>query len=240
MKEKIKNIFGSFSGYVGYVSLFTLFVIMIVLVISGFYGWQKYQEIKFPDKAARGEIKGPSYYLNGIKDQIGQALEKKDIKNKRAMELAEPTKIVSDKANLISFEIPKSWTISASEGSRGVQISRLVADNSYFSKSADDKSTIINAGAELTIQITRGENRTGFEGNGGHADIQITRNNIDVNGKENIYHLFGEAGYPGADILDDHIVYNGNTYLFRLVYNPQTFSDAEYTFQEILNSIQFK
>jgi hypothetical protein len=240
MRTKIKNIFNYLGGYVGYVSLFTLFIIVVILIISGFYGWQKYQEKKFPELAARGEIKGPAYYLNGIKKQIDEIMGKKDIKNQRAMELAGSTKVVTDKANLLSLEIPESWAVVSTEGVKGSQISQLVINNSYFSQHKDDTLSIIDKGAELLIQITRGENRSGFEEKGGHSDLLITRKDIGVGGKENIYHLFKEPSYPNSDILDDHLVHNGDTYLFRLAYNPLTFSDAEYTFQEILASIKLR
>lgn len=240
MPTKIKNFFGNLHGHVGYVSLFTLFIVMVILVISGFYGWQKYQELKFPEKAARGEIMGPSYYIKEIKKKVDGIMEQKDFKSQRAMELVESAKIISDKAGLFSVEIPESWVVVSSDGVKGSQISQLVIGNSYFLKHEDGASMIIDKGAQLLIQITKGENRSGFEGTGGHFNVLITKKDVIIGGKENVYHLFKDPNYPNADILDDHLVNNGNTYLFRLTYNSTTFSDAEYTFQEILNSIKFK
>lgn len=235
-KTKIINIFKNFGGYA---SPFSIFITVIIMVISGFYGWQKYQEYKFPEKAARGEIVGPAYYIKAIKLEIDKILGKKDIRGKRAIELAEGTKRTNDKANLYSFEFPGSWIIIANEGAQGVQLSRLVIQNSYFSGREENKMNIIDKGAELSVQVTRGENKAAFDGNGGHAGLISSRKDIDVNGKENMYHVFREPGYPDAQILDDHVVHGGNTYLFCLAYNPETFSDAEFTFQEILASVKF-
>lgn len=240
MKTKIKKYFGNLNGYVGYASLFTLFIMMVILVITGLYSWQRYQEYKFPEKAARGEITGPSFYIKEIKKKIDGIMGQKDVKSQRAMELAESIKVISDKANLLSLEIPESWIVVSSEGAKDAQISQLVINNSYFSQHEDGASLIIDKGAQLLIQVTKGENRTGFKEKGGHEELLITRKNINVSGKENIYHLFRDPNYPGADILDDHLISNGNTYTFSLVYNPVTFSDAEYTFQEILSSVKFK
>lgn len=236
MKTKIID---SFKNFGGYASPFSIFIIVVILVISGFYGWQKYQEYKFPEKAARGEITGPAYYAKAIKLEIDKILGKKDIKGKRAIELAEGTKRINDKANLYSFEFPGSWIIIANEGAQGTQLSRLVIQNSYFSGREENKMNIIDKGAELSILVTRGENKAGFNGNGAHAELISSRKDIDVNGKESAYHVFREPGYPNAQILDDHVVYNGNTYIFRLAYDPETFSDAEFTFQEILASVKF-
>lgn len=236
MRTKIISLFKNFRGYA---SPFSIFIIMIILVISGFYGWQKYQEYKFPEKAARGEIIGPAYYIKAIRLEIDKILGKKDIKGKRAIELAEGTKRINDKANLYSFEFPGSWVITVNEGAQGAQVSRLVIQNSYFSRREENKMKIIDRGAELSVQVTRGENKAAFSGSGGHAGVMSSKKDADVNGKENIYHVFREPGYPNAQILDDHVVYNGNTYLFRLVYDPETFSDAEFTFQEILASVKF-
>ncbi len=225
---------------IGYISLFTLFLLAVLLIAGGFYGWEKYQEKKYPEKAARGEITGPSFYIKEIKKKIDGIMGQKDVKSQRAIELAESIKVISDKANLLSLEIPESWAVVSSEGTKDVQISQLVINNSYFSQHEDGASLIIDKGAELLIRVIKGENRSGFEEKGGHAEPVITNKDINVSGKENIYHLFREPGYPNADILDDHLINNGNTYLFRLIYNPVTFSDAEYTFQEILSSIKFK
>lgn len=236
MGTKIKNLCANFSGYA---SPFSIFIIVVILVISGFYGWQKYQEYKFPEKAARGEIIGPAYYIKAIRLEIDKILGKKDIRGKRAIELAEGTKRINDKANLYSFEFPGSWVIATNDGTQGAQVSRLVIQNSYFSGHEENKMSIIDKGAELSILVTRGENKAAFNGSGGHAGLISSRKNVDVNGKENVLHIFKEPNYPNAQILDDHVVYNGSTYLFRLVYNPETFSDAEFTFQEILASVKF-
>ncbi|MFA4817537.1 MAG: hypothetical protein WC608_02290 [Parcubacteria group bacterium] len=230
-KTRIVNILKNFSG----ASLSSIFIIMVILIVGGSYGWQKYQEHKFPEKAARGEIIGPFYYIKAIKLEIDRILEKKDTKGKRAMELAESTKKINDKANLYSFEFPQSWVIIVNEGAQGAQVSRLAVQNSYYSGREENKIKIIDQGAEFSIIVTRGENKSG----GGHAGKVATKNDAHVGGKENVLHIFKEAGYPGAEIIDDHVVFGGNTYIFRLAYNPQTFSDAEFTFREILASVKF-
>jgi hypothetical protein len=240
MKIKIKNK----NGYVGYVSLFTLFLIAVILIWSGFYGWQKYQEHKYPEKAVRGEIKGFSYYFSGIKSKIGEVLGKKDLKNKRAMELAEATKIIRDKANLYSLSVPQSWTVVSSNGQAGNQISSLVAQSSYFQSYENivnngAKITTFGAGAKLTVRVMKGEDKSAFSGNGGHTSLISLRNDVKVEGQESVYHIFREPTSFDGQILDDHFIHNGNTYIFRFEFDPQNYSDAEFTFQEILDSVKF-
>lgn len=232
MKEKIKNLLTSFSGYA---SPFSIFILFVFLVVSGSYGWQKYQEYKFPEKAARGEITGPAYYVKMIKLEIDKILENKGLKDKRALELAGGGKKINDKANIYSFEYPENWIVIANEGASGVQVSRLIIQNSYFSAREENKTKIIERGAEFSVIAARGENKSG----GGHAGEVITKKDAHVDGKENVLHIFSEPDYPGAQILDDHVAYGGNTYIFRLVYDPETFSAAEFTFREILNSVNF-
>jgi hypothetical protein len=224
----------------GYVSLFSIFLITIILVISGFYGWEKYQKIKYPEKASKGEIKGPKYYYNGIVDIINSIIKKKEIKGKRAIELAEGEKMINDKAGLYSVQIPNNWEILINESARGSIISNFIAQSSYFKSRKNEKNLeYIDAGARLSIQIFKGENKIGFSEKGGHVDFISSRKDINVNGKENTGHIFKEPKYPNAQIMDGHVIYGGNTYLFRLTYNPENFSDAEFTFREIVESLKF-
>ncbi len=232
-----------FKNFGGYASLFLVFLIVVILIVSGLYGWQKYEEYKYPEKAARGEIKGLSFYYNGIKERINQILEKKDIKNMRAMELAESDKTISDAEKFYTLEIPESWVIVSSEKSKGAQISKIVAQSSYFTSRENEQngSNYIDyeKGAQFTAQVSRGENKSAFLGNGGHGSLLADRRDIPVYGQESVYHVFKEPNISNGQVIDDHVIYKGNTYLFRLVYNPDTFSDAEFSFQEILASVKF-
>lgn len=224
---------------IGYVSLFTLFLLAMLLIIGGFYGWQKYQEKKYPEKAARGEIKGISYYLSGIQEKINSVLEKKDIKSKRAMELVESVKVVNDEARLYSLEVPQSWIIVSSEGDKNNKLSNLVMQSSYFSTSETAGKKYYDAGAKFSASVTAGENKNFLEGNGGHKNL--IKNGKDSEGSgEYIYHIFKDPDSENGQVVDGHIIRGGNTYLFTMIYNPQTFTDAEYTFKEIIYSVKFK
>ncbi len=224
---------------IGYVSLFTLFLLAMLLIVGGFYGWEKYQEKKYPEKAARGEIKGISHYLSGIQEKIDSVLEKKDIKGKRAMELAESVKVVNDETRLYSLEVPQSWVVVLNEGNRGNQVSRLILQSSYFSASETGEKKYYDAGAKFSVSITAGENKNVLEGNGGHADlIKIGKDKGE--GVEYAYHIFKDPDSENGQIIDAHIIRGGNTYLFTMIYNSQTFTDAEYTFKEIMYSVRFK
>ncbi len=236
MGNKIKIFF---KGPRGYVSNFTLFLIAVFLIAGGFYGWEKYQEKKYPDKAVAGEIRGISYYLSGIGEKINLVLEKKDIKNKRAMELAESAKIMSDKAGFYSLEVPQSWVAVLNEAGKNNKLSSLVMQSSYFSARETDKKKYYDAGAKFSVSIAAGENKNILEGNGGHLNL-IKKGSGSGQGGEYIYHIFKDPDSENGQAIDGHIIHNGNTYLFSMIYNPQTFTDAEYTFQEILNSIKFK
>lgn len=224
---------------IGYVSLFTLFLAAVLLIIGGFYGWQKYQEKKYPEQAARGEIKGISYYLSGIQEKIDSVLKTKDIKNQRAMELAESAKAISDKAGLYSLEVPQSWTVVLNEGNRGNQVSRLILQSSYFSASETAGKKYYGAGAKFSVSITAGENKNILEGNGGHKNLIKNGKDSGESG-EYTFHIFKDPDSENGEAIDAHIIHKGNTYLFTLAYNPQNFTDAEYTFKEILNSVKFK
>ncbi len=53
------------------------------------------------------------------------------------------------------------------------------------------------------------------------------------------YHIFKDPDSENGEVMDGHIARSGKTYLFAITYNPETFSDAEFTFQEILDSVKF-
>lgn len=223
---------------IGYISLFTLFLAAVLLIAGGFYGWEKYQEYKYPKLAARGEIKGISYYLNGIQEKIGRAIERKDIKGKRAVELAESGKIISDKAGLYSLEVPQSWVVVSSEGDKNSKLSNLVMQSSYFSSHEIGGKKYYDAGTKFSVSVTAGENKNVLEGNGGHKNLIKTEKGDGESG-EYAYHIFKDSDSENGQIIDAHILGGGNTYLFTMIYNPQTFTDAEYTFKEIMYSVKF-
>jgi len=232
---KIKNLFSNFSGYA---SPFSIFIIMVILVISGFYGWEKYQEYKFPEKAARGEIVGPVYYVKAIKFEIDRILNNKNMKDKRAMELAEQTKNISDKANLYSLKAPQSWVLVLSEGAKGNKLSNLIMQSSYFSAHVTDGKKYYDAGAKFSSFVLAGENKNIIEGNGGHAGL-IKTGKYGGQAGEFTFHIFKDPDSENGEAIDGHIIRNGKTYSFSMAYNPQTFSDAEFSFQEILDSVKF-
>lgn len=236
MRNKIKNFF---EGPGGYVSPFTLFLAAVLLIVGGFYGWQKYLEKKFPEKATRGEIKDIGYYLSGIQEKIDLVLKNKDIKNKRVIELAESAKAISDKTGLYSLEVPQSWVVVLNEDSKGNQISRLILQSSYFSIHETAGKKYYDAGAKFSVSVSAGENKNVLEGNGGHKNLIKNRKDSGESG-EYAYHIFKDPDSENGQIIDGHIIRGGNTYLFTMVYNPQNFTDAEYTFKEILDSVKFK
>ncbi len=163
----MKNLFTNFSGYA---STFSIFIIVIILVISSFYGWQKYQEYKFPEKAARGEITGSAYYAKAIKLEIDRILSNKNLKDKRAMELAESIKTISDKSGSYSLEVPQSWTTVSSDGLKNNKLSNLVMQSAYFSTHETGGKKYYDAGAKFSVSAFAGENKNIIEGNGGHAE----------------------------------------------------------------------
>lgn len=234
MRAKIKSLLENFSG----ASPFSIFIIMVILVVSGFYGWQKYQEYKFPEKAARGEIVGPAYYVKAIKLEIDRILSNKNTKDKRAMELVEQTKNISDKLNLYSLEVPQSWTLVLSEGAKGNKLSNLVMQSSYFSIREDSGKNYYDAGAKFSASVLAGENKNITEGSGGHAGL-IKTGKYGGQAGEFSFHIFKDPNSENGEAIDGHVARGGKTYLFTMVYNPGTFSNAEFTFQEILDSVKF-
>jgi len=234
MITKIKNSFENFSG----ASPFSIFIIMVILVVSGFYGWQKYQEYKFPEKAARGEITGPAYYVKAIKLEIDRVLSNKNLKDKRAMELAEQVKSISDKPALYSLEVPQSWVLVSSEGAKNNKLSNLIMQSSYLSIRETDGKKYYDAGAKFSAFVLAGENKNIIEGNGGHAGLLKTGKYGGQMG-EFTFHIFKDPDSQNGEVIDGHIARNGKTYVFSLTYNPQTFSDAEFSFKEILDSVKF-
>lgn len=223
---------------IGYVSLLTLFLLTMLLIIGGFYGWQKYEEYKYPEKVARGEIRGIQYYFDQIGMKINEIMAKNDVRNKRAMELAEESKRINDKANLYSLEVPNSWMLISNTVNQDNKLSILTLQSSYFAAHESAGKKFIDAGAKFTSSVVSGENKSLTEGNGGHINLIKIGKDRGESG-EYAYHIFKDPDFQNSEVIEAHFVRNGKTYSFTMAYNPRNFSDVEYTFNEIMHSVEF-
>jgi len=244
MKMKAKKLSKNKDGFIGYASLFTIFSVVVILVITGTYGWQKYLEVKYPEQAAKGEIKGPYYYLGKIKDKVGEILKSQGVRNDRALELAADTKKISDPAGQVTLTVPAPWKMTANEAGKSGLISRVDMQSAYFSTSEEDgengKLTYLDSGASFSAQIIAGENPNRLGLAEGKNSIIEKYPDEGIGGKAAKFYRYKNSLYPNAEILETNLSSGGKTYLLSLIFNRGSFGGAEYTFKEIVETAEIK
>lgn len=221
----------------GFLSLFSLFIIFMILAIGGLYMWQKYQAIKYPG----GEIKDPAAYVTGIIDKVfGVQSQQKEQAN-RSKDLGETTKKVIDKGNLFAMDVPQSWSVAANENATGGQLSKITVQSSDFRSHDSDSGIVYDAGVRLTVTVTKGENNYFQSPNGGHGTFFVNNQEADISNLKGPLHTYKSSADPNQQLLDAHLVYGGNTYLFQFAYNSKLLrtGEAPFQFREILASVKF-
>jgi len=216
----------------GFVRNLTLIIIGVIIGLSVYIWGGHFLRIAGP-LIENSKKDGILFQIIGIKGGVMRVLEKKENRTERAMELVEGTKDISDQSGSYVLKIPQSWKITANEGAKEFQISRLIVQNSSFSMNSKNGINYFNQGAQLSVSITKRES------DASHKQID-GKKEIFVGGQKLFYHIFKEANAPNAQFLDVHVEYKNNTITFQFIYNPKNFSDGEFTFQEILNSVEFQ
>ena len=222
----------------GCIRMRTLIIILILLVTVYFYQ-NKFREILSWPIIQESRENGALFYLEGIWGKMKKIQQISEGRSQRAMELFEETKAVSEKSGLFSLVVPKSWNIISEEGTNEKQLSKIIVESPYFSQRIEAGNIFYDNGAQLTIQVMQGEDQNAKLSGGGHGSLLIKKVNIDVSGQKAEYHIINDSNVKDGEIIDAHILHNGNTYNFRLVDNPRIFTNGEFSFQEILRSFQF-
>jgi hypothetical protein len=214
-----------------------LFIILILLVTAYFYQG-KFREMsgQFIESNRKS---GALFYVEGIWNKMKRIQQISDGRSQGAMELFEETKSVSDNSKSFSVKVPKSWDIASEEGAGGNQISKIVINSSSFSQHEEGGDIFYDSGAELSIQVVRGEQVSAKLPDGGHGSMLIKKGGVDMASGSVTYHVTHEPNVKEGEIIDAHVLHGGNTYNLRLVDNPKTFTGGEFSFQEMLLSFKF-
>lgn len=153
--------------------------------------------------------------------------------------LDESTRQITDPENLYTIEIPKSWQIISRASREGVQLSFLTVQSSDFSFHTDDnfegpfEPIYYDTGASLTMHVTKGD-----EGSKHTGDVlEIKKFFIDQQPAS--YTRFIEPNTFNGEIIDVNVNYNGNNYLLRMGYNPDTYPHGIDIFNQIVSSFSF-
>jgi hypothetical protein len=148
---------------------------------------------------------------------------------------------VSDQANLYSISVPVDWAVVTDEGAMGLQVSRIVMESPDFSVFVDEavegphSNIYYQTGAILDIHVG-----TIAPGPPHPFGGVISESDITIDGVTAPYHVFKEPSTSAGQLLDAHVDYGGNHYIFRLGYNPETCPAGEDLFQAMLDSFQFQ
>lgn len=151
-----------------------------------------------------------------------------------------PTQLVNDSAELISLNIPRSWSV-VKDGAQGVRVSGINAESPDFSLRSDDNAqgpftpTYYESGAQLQISIQGGIQP---ETDRPVGEI-IEEKKVKVDGQEADYFRFKEPSTMQGEILDVRLSKDDKSYFFRFVYNPETLPNGEHLFFTIIDSVAF-
>jgi len=233
-----KNMFkAGLFGLWGFLKLSTLLIVFFLLV--GFYFWgEKAKEIARP-WIEESRKTGVVSYGEGIWNKMKGIQNMRDERAQRAMELAGATKIVTEKANRYSLAVPESWTAEYFALGGGGQMSKIILTSPVFQERKEGTDIFIDNGARLTIQAIRGEQSSVKAEDGGHGKNLIRKAATFVSGMGLNYHAIKDPLVKKGEVYDLHVLFGGNTYLFRYVFSPEKFNGGEFTFQEMLVSLKF-
>ena len=222
----------------GYISVKT--IIIVLILIATLYVFQnKYEEINNLSIIKNSRENGALFYLEGLWKNMKKIQRISEGRSQRAMELFEEVKLIKEKSGLFSLKIPKSWNVINEEGPDKKQISKIVIENSRFLQHNEDNQIYYDDGAQLIIQVIRGENKNTNLSGSANDQMVVKTGNINVGSYKSKYNIIKDNNVKKGEIINAHVIHNGNTYNFQLVDNPSTFSNGEFSFQEILQSFQF-
>lgn len=216
-----------------------ILLIILILLVTGYVYQDKFREISGP-LIEKSRKDGALFYAEGIWNKMKRVQQISEGRSQRAMELFEETKTIGDKSKSFSIKVAKGWNVISEEGASGNQISKIVIESPSFFERKSGSDIFYENGAQLTIQVVRGEQANARLADGGHGKMLVRKQGINTVYESVNYHIIKEEAVKDGEIIDAHILHGGNTYNFRLVYNPRIFTGGEYSFQEMLISLSFR
>lgn len=224
-------------GLWGFLKLSTLIVIFFLLL--GFYFWgEEIKKIVRPwiEESRKIEI---VEYGEGMWGKMKGIQEMRDERAQRALELVGEKKTINEKSSRYLLSVPETWTAEHLGAGGGGQLSKIILISSNFQERKEGNDVFIDNGARLTIQSIRGEQASAKSSDGGHGRNLIRKNAANISGMSVDYHAVKDSLVKKGEVLDLHIIFEKNTYLFRYEFNPEKFNGGEFTFQEMLGSLKF-
>jgi hypothetical protein len=207
--------------------LVTIFFLAIGAVVSfGIYQWQARladsPASELPESVPSSEPSLDESMANDVVDPT-----------------TEQTKSVTDSANLFTIQIPQSWQVVSSQGSQGVQLSYLSIESPNFATHTDPdfegpfEPIYYDRGANLTLHVIKGD-----EGSI-HASDVLELKKIEIDGNQASWTRFVEPSTFNGELIDVNLNYQGNNYLIRMGYNPDTDPYGVAVFDQIVSSLKF-
>lgn len=224
-------------GLWGFLKLSTLLVVFFLLL--GFYFWgEKAKEVARP-WIEESRKSGIIFYGEGIWSKMKGMQKFQDNRAQRALELVGQNKVVTEKSNRYSLVVPESWKVENFFGAAGGQMSKIILTSPNFKEHEEGKDIFYDDGAQLVIQTIQGEQSSAKVADSGHGKNLIRKNSANIEGMSAEYHVIKDSLVKKGEVYDLHIIFEGNTYFFRYVFNPEKFNGGEFTFEDLLISLKF-
>lgn len=224
-------------GLWGFLKLSTLLIVFFLLL--GFYFWGEKAKVVMKPWIEESRKIGLVKYGEEVWGKMKGIQNMRDDRAQRSLELVGERKVVKEKTNRYSLEVPDSWTVEHSALGSGGQMSKIILTSPGFAERKEGMDIFVDNGARLTIQAIRGEQASAKAEDGGHGKNLIRKETAFVPGMDVKYHAIKDSLVKVGEVYDMHVLFGGNTFLFRYEFNPEKFNGGEFTFQEILTTLKF-
>jgi hypothetical protein len=221
----------------GFMSLYSLLIILALLLI--FYFWHAQIANYATQKLEASKDNGAIFYAQGIWDKMQGITNSEADRNKRALELVGGTQAISDKSGIFSFEIPQDWVVRKNDGPSAAQLASLITESPDFYEHITGGSTFYDSGAQLDLQVVKGEQANAKLADGGYGTAVLQKMQDQFGTQSVNYFIIKDSSVSVGETIVAEVISGGYTYDFRYVFNPKTFEGGEFSFQEILHSFKF-
>ena len=227
-----------FFGLWGFLKLSTLLIVFFLML--GFYFWgEKAKEVARPWIEESRRDGGMVFYGEGIWNKMKGIQSARDKQSQRSLELVGGRKVIKEKSNRYSLEVPEAWIPQYLALGSGGQMSKIILTSPSFVEKKEGTLISIEDGARLTISAIRGEQFSAKAEDGGHGSNLLRKEAAFVPGMGLSYHAIQDSSVKKGNVFDLHVLFEGNTYLFRYEFNSEKFDGGEFTFQELISTLKF-
>ena len=149
-------------------------------------------------------------------------------------------KLLTDKNNMFSIEIPANWTVS-----QYLTGDEMLAGMELQSPDLKITSPTVNPGIVLPVNFDTGAVVSVNVMKGILEDLDIQKENlfsekdVTIDGNPAKYYVYKNTALQGAEVHEVRFNYGGRNYLMKIAFNPTTLANGEQLFAKIYSTFRF-